>query len=110
METIMASTTAVKSAIRVIEIFEFFEASREPRSLKEIINHLQYPQSSSTVLLKNLVSMGYLSYDCRLRKYFPTPRLGRLGDWVSGALFGEGRILNLMSEIHKATGELVGLG
>ena len=106
----MAVTASVKSAIRVIEIFEFFESSREPRSLKEIISHLQYPQSSSTVLLKNLVSLGYLSYDCQVRKYFPTPRLGRLGDWVSESLFGEGRILSVMNEIHRLTGELVGVG
>lgn len=106
----MTLTASVKSAVRVIEIFEFFESSREPRSQKEIIEHLQYPQSSSTVLLKSLVSMGYLSYDCQLRKYFPTPRLARLGDWVSGSLFGEGRVLKLMSRVHEATGELVGMG
>ena len=106
----MANTAAVKSAIRVIEIFEFFESSREPRSLKEIVDHLQYPQSSSTVLLKNLVGLGYLSYDCRVRKYFPTPRLSRLGDWVGNSLFGESRVLNLMTELQKATGELIGLG
>lgn len=106
----MANTAAVKSAVRVIEIFEFFESAREPRSLKEIVDHLQYPQSSSTVLLKNLVGLGYLSYDCRLRKYFPTPRLGRLGDWVGNSLFGDSRIPSLMTELQKATGELIGLG
>lgn len=106
----MANTAAVKSAVRVIEIFEFFESAREPRSLKEIVEHLQYPQSSSTVLLKNLVGLGYLSYDCRLRKYFPTPRLSRLGDWVGNSLFGESRVLSLMTELQKATGELIGLG
>ena len=106
----MANTAAVKSAIRVIEIFEYFESSREPRSLKEIVDHLQDPQSSSTVLLKNLVGLGYLSYDCRMRKYFPTPRLSRLGDWVGNSLFGESRVLSLMSELQKATGELIGLG
>lgn len=106
----MASTAAVKSAIRVIEIFEYFESAREPRSLKEIIDDLQYPQSSSTVLLKNLISLGYLSYDCRTRKYFPTPRLARLGDWVAGELYGQGQVLKLMNDLHTITGDLIGLG
>jgi len=106
----MALSASVKSAIRVIEVFEYFEVVREPRSLKEIIDDLQYPQSSATVLLKNLVGLGYLSYDRQRRKYFPTRRLARLGDWVDESLFGEGRVLKMMDELHEATGDLIGLG
>lgn len=106
----MALTTSVKSAIRVIEVLEFFEKSREPRSLKDIIEHLQYPQSSCTILLKNLVSIGYLNYDRQRRKYFPTLRLARLGSWVPTALFGNGRIFDVMNDLHNITGDNVGLG
>ena len=106
----MALTTSVKSAIRVIEVLELFEKTREPCSLKEIIDHLQYPQSSTTILLKNLVSIGYLNYDRQRRKYFPTLRLARLGGWVPTALFGNGRVFDVMNDLGKITGDYIGLG
>jgi DNA-binding IclR family transcriptional regulator len=106
----MALTTSVKSAIRVIEVLELFEHKREPCSLKEIIEHLQYPQSSTTILLKNLVSIGYLNYDRQRRKYFPTLRLARLGSWVPAALFGNGRVFDVMNDLNKITGDFIGLG
>ena len=106
----MALTTSVKSAIRVIEVLEFFEKTREPCALKEIIEQLQYPQSSTTILLKNLVSIGYLNYDRQRRKYFPTLRLARLGSWVPTALFGNGRVFDVMNDLNKLTGDNIGLG
>lgn len=106
----MALTTSVKSAIRVIEVLELFEKTREPCSLKEIIEHLQYPQSSTTILLKNLVSVGYLNYDRQRRRYFPTLRLARLGSWVPAALFGNGRVFDVMNDLGKITGDTIGLG
>jgi DNA-binding IclR family transcriptional regulator len=106
----MALTTSVKSAIRVIEVLELFEKTREPHSLKEIIEHLQYPQSSTTILLKNLVSVGYLNYDRQRRKYFPTLRLAKLGSWVPTALFGSGRVFDVMNDLSKVTGDTIGLG
>ncbi len=106
----MALTTSVKSAIRVMEVLELFEKTREPCSLKEIIEHLQYPQSSTTILLKNLVSIGYLNYDRQRRKYFPTLRLARLGSWVPAALFGNGRVFDVMNDLNKITGDFIGLG
>ncbi len=106
----MALTTSVKSAIRVMEVLEFFEKTREPCSLKDIIEKLQYPQSSTTILLKNLVSIGYLNYDRQRRKYFPTLRLARLGAWVPAALFGDGRVFDVMNDLNKITGDNIGLG
>ncbi len=106
----MSLTTSVKSAIRVIEVLEFFAKTQEPCSLKDIIQSLQYPQSSTTILLKNLVSIGYLNYDRQRRKYFPTMRLARLGDWVPAALFGNGRVFDVMNDLHNITGDNIGLG
>jgi|GEM_PF-387860 len=106
----MSLTTSVKSAIRVIEVLEFFAKAQEPCSLKDIIQSLQYPQSSTTILLKNLVGIGYLNYDRQRRKYFPTMRLARLGDWVPAALFGNGRVFDVMNDLHNITGDNIGLG
>ncbi len=103
----MVST--VKSAGRVLEVLDFFRQRRVPTSLKEIAEHLHYPPSSATVLLKSLTHLGYLSYDRSTRTYFPTLQVATLGDWISHALFGQGEIFELMQDLHRASGEAVSI-
>lgn len=98
---------AVKSARRVFEILEHFDRERRPLALKEIARRLNYPPSSGSVLLKSLVTLGYLEYDQASRTYFPTMRIAALGSWVQGSLFGEGEITRLMAHLHKKTKETV---
>ena len=57
------SSLQVKSATRAIEILEFFKGAREPRAMSDIAAALGYPQSSTTVLLKTLIALGYLNFD-----------------------------------------------
>lgn len=102
-------TTTVKSAARVLEVLEYFREARQPRSLKQLTEALAYPQSSMTVLLKSLVTLGYLNYDRVRRVYFPTLRVASLGDWISQALLGQGRLLEAMRDVHNATGETVSI-
>ena len=104
-----APTATVKSATRVIEVLEFFRDHREPRSLKQLTDALGYPQSSTTVLLKSLVNLGYLNYDRVRRVNFPTLRVASLGDWIGHALLGRGRLLEAMRDVHHATGETVSI-
>ena len=85
----------IKSAARVIEVLELFTTDPRPLSLKEISTRLSYPQSSTTVLMKSLMSLGYLNYDPARRVYFPTLRVTRLGDWIPQALFGTGKIIEV---------------
>lgn len=99
----------VKSATRAIEILEYFSMVRKPRAMSEIASALGYPQSSATVLLKTLVTLGYLNFDRRERVYFPTPKVTSLGDWVPRALFGSSRVLDAMRDVHAATGETVSI-
>lgn len=99
----------VKSAARVLEVLEHFRAVRKPSSLKEITEALGYPQSSTTVLLKSLIALGYLNYDRVRRVYFPTLRVAALGDWVPHALLGRGRLHEAMRDVHSATGETVSI-
>ena len=100
----------VKSASRAIEILELFKTARQPRAMSDIAEALGYPQSSTTVLLKTLISLGYLNFDRRDRLYFPTPKVTALGDWIPQALFGSGRVLEAMRDVHAATGETVSIG
>lgn len=105
----MAGTASVKSAARVFELLEFFASIRRPAPLKEICGALRYPQSSTTALLKTLTSLGYLTYNRRRHLYFPTARLSALGDWIPASLFGQGKILEIMRDIHSETGETVSI-
>ena len=63
----------VKSATRAIEILEYFKLAQQPRSMSQMASDLGYPQSSTTVMLKTLVNLGYLNFDRSTRDYFPTP-------------------------------------
>lgn len=100
----------VKSATRAIEILEYFKLSQQPRSMSQIANDLKYPQSSTTVMLKTLVNLGYLNFDRSTRNYFPTPKLTSLGDWIPRVLFGSGQMIDALNDLHAATGEGVFLG
>jgi DNA-binding IclR family transcriptional regulator len=100
----------VKSATRVIAVLEYFRLCRQPRTMSQISGDLGYPQSSATVLLKTLVTLGYLSFDRSSNVYFPTPKVTSLGDWVPRALFGAGQIIEAINDVHNATGEGIFLG
>ena len=105
----MAQASQVKSASRAIEILELFKESREPRGMTEISQALGYPPSSTIVLLKTLMQLGYLTFDRRAKSYFPTPKVTTLGEWIPAALFGSGGALEAMRDVHAATGESVSL-
>jgi DNA-binding IclR family transcriptional regulator len=106
---VAVTVSPIKSAVRVLEVLDFFRQHRRPASLKDIALALDYPSSSATVLLKNLTALGYLSYDRSEREYFPTLRVAALGDWISHELFGQGEIFELMQDLHSATGETVSI-
>ena len=97
--------TQVKSALRAIEVLELFGRVRRPQSMSDVAQALGYPVSSTTVLLKTLIGLGYLSFDRHTRHCFPTPKVALLGDWISQELFGSGQILDAMRDVHAATGE-----
>ena len=72
----------VKSATRVLDIFEYFDEVRIPATIREVSDALGYPYSSATALLKNLVNIGYLEYDATRKTYFPSIRISLLGNWI----------------------------
>lgn len=102
-------SSQVKSAMRALEIMEFFRAVKQPRSMSEISIALGYPQSSTTVLLKTLISLGYLNFNRKERLYFPTLKVSALGDWIASSLFSSQDILEVLHDIHTETGETVAI-
>jgi DNA-binding IclR family transcriptional regulator len=96
---------SVKSATRVLQIFEYFAKVQRPIPLKEVVRELDYPQSSATVLLKCLVQTGYLSYNRGERTYFPTVKLSFIGSWLEKIIDPELEVL--LRRIWADTGETV---
>ena len=106
-----SASSTVKSAARALEVLDYFRSERAPRTLGQIVEALGYPQSSTTVLLKSLTTLGYVNYDRVRRVYFPTLRVAALGDWIGPALLGGNeQLLEAMRDLHNATGETVSLG
>ena len=97
----------IKSAARTLEVLELFHEQRRPLRLNFIFQHLNYPQSSTTMLLKSMVVLGYLNYDRPTRTYFPTPRVASLGDWVNHYVYGRGDLLEMMRFVFERTSETV---
>lgn len=98
-------STVVKSAARAIEVLEYFSQIQRPASLKEIVERLDYPQSSATFLMKSLVSIGYVNYNRRTRTYVPTPKVVQLGQWLTTLVDPE--ILDMLDKIKDDTGETI---
>ncbi|SMH42030.1 IclR family transcriptional regulator [Mesorhizobium australicum] len=109
MQEARLSQIQVKSATRVIQIFELFDRHRKNLAMTEIALELGYPHSSTTVLLKTLVNMGYLNFDRHSRTYFPTPRFFSITEWIPDAFFPSNSAVEAMKFLHSRTGEGVGI-
>ncbi|WP_207539505.1 IclR family transcriptional regulator [Sabulicella rubraurantiaca] len=103
------SGETIKTARRVLEVLEHFDAVERPLSLKEISTRFDYPPSSTSVLLKTLMQLGYLDYDRYTRTYMPTMRIHGLGAWVKNSMFGT-HIIALVDYVVESTGETVSIG
>lgn len=103
-------TQVVKSAVRTLEILEFFDEIQGPANVVAVSDALGYPQSSTAALLRSMVAMGYLQYDPRARTFLPTDRVSLLGSWISPTLFEDGALLRMMRTIQNRTGQLVLIG
>jgi DNA-binding IclR family transcriptional regulator len=104
---VVAPPSSVKSATRVLQIFELFDTMRGPLKVGEIAARLDYPQSSTSVLLRSLVGLGYLAADPVARTYIPTPRIGLLGSWCVTDPMRSGTVHRLMDELSRATGQTI---
>lgn len=97
----------VKSARRVVEVFEYFDRDRRAATVTDISRALSYPQSSTSELLRSLTELGYLYHNRIRRTYSPTARVALLGAWVEPRLFRGGRAFAAVDRIAEKTGETV---
>lgn len=99
--------SVIKTAGRVFEILKYFREVRKPLSVRDISEQFDYPLSSTSVLVKSMATLGYLSYDSRIRAYAPTILVTMLGDWIYESSFSSTEILGLMRALSDATNETV---
>lgn len=97
----------VKSAGRALQILEFFDTVQREACVSEISRALAYPQSSTSVLLRSLVTMGYLLHDRSARSYYPTRRVSLLGSWVDPSLIQQGQLLEFVEELSRRSEQRV---
>ncbi len=100
----------IKSARRVLEIFEYFAEKHTPATVNDLSASLGYPQSSTSQLLKSLLILGYLRYDVATRTYRPTLRVMLLGSWVHDEIFGQSSVMSLLESLHREFGHSVIVG
>lgn len=100
----------VKSAERVLAIFEVFEALRRPMRISELVKKLEIPQSSTSTLMKTLVAKGLVDFNPEERTFCPSVRLAFLGNWVLGADDGLAQIQSIAHRLAAETGETIIVG
>ncbi|OWU83358.1 hypothetical protein ATO6_19730 [Oceanicola sp. 22II-s10i] len=99
--------SVVKSAARTIQILEYLDHVRREVSGSEVAAALNFPASSTSALLRSMVTMGYLQHDRHTRTYRLTRRTGLLGAWVDPSLIRQGTLLNLVHSLANLIGETV---
>jgi DNA-binding IclR family transcriptional regulator len=102
--------SVVKSAERTLGLLEYFSKLKRAATVGEIADSLSWPQSSTTMLLKSLLALGYLDYTPQTRKFRPTYRVAVLGSWIQKSLYSGGPLTDIMESIGEETGETVLLG
>ena len=104
------SERSVKSAERTLAIFEMFSVQQAPMTVGQIARTLDIPQPSTTMLLRNLVRLGYLEHNRADRTYLPTVRVMLLGSWIHRKFHLENDIERHLDALVEQCGETVLLG
>lgn len=103
------SEAVVKSAGRVLEVLSIFDDVQREMRVGEITELLGFPQSSTSVLLKSLVKLGYLDFNALARTYSVTARVALLGAWIADGAIVNGSIASMMEELSSETGHTITL-
>ena len=104
-----AGTAAVKSASRVLELLEYVQQTRKPFKAVDLRDALNWPASSTQMILETVVESGYLIFNHETKQYFPSPRIHTLGAWLGSPETELAGAFQVLEEIASETGETVAL-
>jgi len=99
----------VKSAARVLDIFELLLTERDGLSLSELSERLQLPASSAHALVQTLVGRGYLVRDAH-RLIRLGPKLGQYARVFTNGLDLIGTADSVMEQVAQVCSHTVSLG
>ncbi|WP_307355880.1 IclR family transcriptional regulator [Methylobacterium brachiatum] len=91
----------------MLQILEMFDEIQREARVSEIAERLNFPQSSTSVLLKCLAQMGYLDYDAGSRSFLPSPRVALLGAWLDKGPVRDGSLVRMLEHLSERTGGTV---
>ena len=100
----------VKSAQRILDIFELYASTRSPKTLSSIASALHMPKSSCLALLTTLASNGYI-YEVRPQiGYYPTRRWLDKAQAISASDPVVQEVRPFLEALRDGTGETLILG
>ncbi|QJW85177.1 helix-turn-helix domain-containing protein [Ramlibacter terrae] len=85
-------------------MLEYFEQVQRPAGVQEISRAMQWPVSSTSVLVRTLCDMGYLNRHPDSQKFAPTMRQPLLGGWIRAGHADGHALAALVREAGQATG------
>lgn len=100
---------SVKSASRVLELLEYAQDIKKPFKAVDLRTTLNWPASSTQMILETMVDSGYLIFNHDTKHYFPSPRVFTIGAWLSSSCCDLPVAFEVMEEIAAETGETVAL-
>jgi DNA-binding IclR family transcriptional regulator len=92
-----------KSALRALDLLEFFAKRKEPARAAEVARSLGMSHSSADQLLKTLASRAYLIFDFSSKLYWPSPRLLGFATTLEKSYFGGNRLQMLAQHLLEQT-------
>lgn len=93
-----------KSAVRALQIIELMAKADVPLRAIEVVRALDISPSSANQLLKVMMDWGYVIFDRQSKRYYPSPRLAKMGVQASFTFFGPGTLGRLMTAVQQETG------
>lgn len=100
----------VKTATRVLDLFEAFANEGRPLPLSELGRLLEIPVSSCFALVRTLENRGYIYEAERRAGYYPTKRLLQIAEKISSRDSLLGRIGPLLAKLRDDSKESIMFG
>lgn len=101
---------AVRSTHRVMQILEYLATIGRPCNFSEISDVLGFPRSTTSMLLRSLVQLGYLDHDLRTRLYQPSLRIALMACAMPRQVSRAQTIQRLAEDLYGEFGETVLFG
>lgn len=98
----------VKTTVRTLRVFEVFADAKHPLTLSELASKIQVPPSSCLLIIRTLLSQGYLFEEGR-SLYYPTGRMREICNAIGEQDFVAMRLSADLERLRDETSETVTL-